>query len=193
MTWVVVSFISVIEVIDGEQTEFPIEETFVLYEFNTQEELNQKIQAEIDTINSAGAEGIRYYEQNAKQYCVGVRKIKSIFGDSPEDGTELTNSYMTVKSLVDAKKLAEGKTVEVNYIDDDTELTTVNLFWYLVSYQTNSILKNCYISRLNELRINSKSDISALESEVSKQTNDHNIEIISFTYLTNKTAEEFNK
>lgn len=128
MTWVVASFIRVIEILDGEQTEFPIEESFYLYEIGSKEELNEKIKNEIDVINSAGAEGIRYYGKNAKEYCLGVRKIKSICNtnpdfdmdeDPPSDGTELTHSYMTVKSLEDAKKLAEGKAVNVHYIDDD--------------------------------------------------------------------------
>lgn len=40
MTWVVASFIRVIEILDGEQTEFPIEESFYLYEIGSKEELN---------------------------------------------------------------------------------------------------------------------------------------------------------
>lgn len=39
--------------------------------------------------------------------------------DPPADGTELTHSYMTVKSLNDARRLVEGKAVYVHYIDDD--------------------------------------------------------------------------
>ncbi|WP_173911051.1 hypothetical protein [Acinetobacter sp. Marseille-Q1618] len=126
MTWVVVSFINVLEVTEGTQTEFPVEESFVLFNFNTQEELNQKIQAHIDLINGAGAEGMTYYDQPAKEYCLGVRKIKDIFNedpltddDPPGDRTELTHSYMTVQSLQDAKLLAEGKAVQTHYIDDD--------------------------------------------------------------------------
>jgi len=126
MTWVVVSIIRVTEVLEGEQTEFPIEETFVLLNFDTQDELNQKIQEQIDLIDAAGAEGVTYYGMPAKEYCLGVRKIKNIFNeaplgenDPPGDETELTHSYMTVKTLSDAKLLAEGKAVQVNYIDDD--------------------------------------------------------------------------
>lgn len=127
MTWCVVSFIMVVEVIDGEQTEFPVEETFILYDYHSDVELEQKIQKQIEVINEAGEEGINYYGEKSKQYCLGIRKIKTIFNepplnideDPPNNGTELTHSYMTVKSLNDAKKLAEGKAVHVHYIDDD--------------------------------------------------------------------------
>ena len=129
MTWCVASFITVIEVLNGKQTEFPIQEEFYLFEFQSDEELEKKIENQINIINSAGAEGVRYYGENAKEYFLGVRKIKTIFNeppldmneDPPTDGTELTHSYMTVKSLDDAKKLAEGKAVYVNYIDDDVD------------------------------------------------------------------------
>ena len=127
MTWAVVSFIKVIEVIDSGQTKFPIEETFTLYEFHSDEELEKKIENQINTINLAGMEGIQYSGKNAKEYCLGVRKIKTIFNeppldideDPPANGTELTHSYMTVKTLEDARRLASGKGVYVHYIDND--------------------------------------------------------------------------
>ncbi len=128
MTWFVAGLISVIEVLDCEQSEYPVEEEFYLFEAHSTEELNKKVNAEIEMINLAGQDGIRYYGKKAKQYCIGVRKIKSIFNsadgldideDPPTDGTSLIDSYMTVKSLEDAKLLAEGKAVHVHYIDDD--------------------------------------------------------------------------
>ncbi|MCG2572772.1 hypothetical protein LVY74_04265 [Acinetobacter sp. ME22] len=39
--------------------------------------------------------------------------------DNPTDGAQLTYSFMTVKTLEDAQRLADGKAVMVNYIDDD--------------------------------------------------------------------------
>lgn len=128
MTWVVVSFINVIEVSDGKQSEFPIEEQFYLYEVHSKKELEEKIFKEKELINTAGESGVTYYGKNARQYCLGVRKVKSIFNqppldidnDPPGDGSELIHSYMTVESLADAKNLAEGKAVNVYYIDDDS-------------------------------------------------------------------------
>ncbi|KXO76973.1 hypothetical protein AYL20_09430 [Acinetobacter venetianus] len=127
MTWCVVSFITVIEVLNDEQTEFPVQEDFYLFEFQSDGELEEKIEKQINIINAAGVDGVRYYGKNAKEYFLGVRKIKTIFNeppldmdeDPPADGTELTHSYMTVKSLKDARRLAEGKAVYVHYIDDD--------------------------------------------------------------------------
>lgn len=129
MTWFVVSFINIVELIAGEQTEYPVSEEFYLYEAHSEQELQAKIESEKQIINDAGRDGIHYYGQVARQYCAGVRKIKSIFNqpplhidcDPPADGTELIHSYMTVSSLADVKKLVEGKAVIVNYLDDDNE------------------------------------------------------------------------
>ncbi|MCR4532752.1 hypothetical protein [Acinetobacter venetianus] len=105
----------------------PVQEDFYLFEFQSDGELEEKIEKQINIINAAGVDGVRYYGKNAKEYFLGVRKIKTIFNeppldmdeDPPADGTELTHSYMTVKSLKDARRLAEGKAVYVHYIDDD--------------------------------------------------------------------------
>lgn len=137
MTWVVVHYITVTEVLpealksdqtefpDGIQTEFPIDEDMILYNVSSAEELEAKIQEHIEIINGAGAEGIRYCGLDAKQYCVGVRKVMNISNDEPDvedpvDETLLTYSFMTVKTLEDAQRLADGKAVMVNYIDDDS-------------------------------------------------------------------------
>lgn len=136
MSWVVVHYISVTEVLpealksdqtefpDGIQTEFPIDEDMVLYKISSEEELAEKIEAEIEVKNAAGATGITYYGLDAKQYCLGVRKVMKISNlyesiEDPVDETLLTYSFMTVKTLEDAQRLADGKAVMVNYIDDD--------------------------------------------------------------------------
>lgn len=96
----------------------------ILYNVRSDEELAEKIEAEIEVKNAAGATSVTYYDLDAKQYCVGVRKVMNIFNqegnaDNPTDGAQLTYSFMTVKTLEDAQRLADGKAVMVNYIDDD--------------------------------------------------------------------------
>lgn len=144
MTWVVVHYINVTEVLpealksdqtvfpDGIQTEFQIDEDVILYNVSSDEELNAKIQEQIELINAAGATGIRYYGLDAKEYCVGVRKVMNISNDEsdvedPVDGTSLTYTFMKVNSLEDAQLLADGKAVTVRYLDEDpmTDTDTV--------------------------------------------------------------------
>lgn len=43
MTWFVASLISVVELIDGDQEEYPVEETFYLFEAHSEAELNEKV------------------------------------------------------------------------------------------------------------------------------------------------------
>lgn len=70
---------------------------------------------------------MEYYGKNAWQYCLSIRKIKSIFNQPPLDidsdpygnDSELIHSYMTAKLLVDAKDLPKGKAVKVYYVDDE--------------------------------------------------------------------------
>ncbi|MCG2572771.1 hypothetical protein LVY74_04260 [Acinetobacter sp. ME22] len=78
MTWVVVHYITVTEVLpealktdqtafpDGIQTEFPIDEDMILYNVRSDEELAEKIEAEIEVKNAAGATGVTYYDLDAK-------------------------------------------------------------------------------------------------------------------------------
>lgn len=131
MKWFVVSLISTIEVIDKNQepqSTFPVFEDFVLISAHNEAELQEKIQSEIALINRAGASGVRYHQIPAIQRCLGVRKIRAIYNlidaennEPPTDRTELTHSYMEVASLADAQLLADGKSVYVQYIDDDAE------------------------------------------------------------------------
>lgn len=130
MTWFVVRFLTVTEVLDGHQEQYPIDEDFYLFEAHSDEELENKIQAEIEMINRTGADGVTYYGKPAKSYCLGVRKISTIINnkegldidkDPPNDGTWLNYSFMTTKTLDDAKLLAQGKAVYVRYIDSDNQ------------------------------------------------------------------------
>lgn len=129
MKWFVVSMISVIDTQGKLENDFPVSEEFYLFSASNEDELQKKINEKKLLINAVGAEGVRYKGFDAKEYCLGVRKIRSIYNeppldidsDPPSDGTELTHSFMNVKSLADAKLLASGKSVLVNYIDDDND------------------------------------------------------------------------
>jgi hypothetical protein len=126
MRWFVVSIISVIEITEGCQEDYPVFEDFFLFSADSEEELQAKIQSEIEIGNQAGASGVTYDDRPATQRYLGVRKIRAVYNkeDSdnctpPTDGSELTHCFMNVSSLEDAERLAKGHAVIVTYIDDD--------------------------------------------------------------------------
>ncbi len=128
MKWFVVSLVSVIDSESSAQIEFPVNEDFYLFCASSEGELQEKISRQMDLINKSG-EGYHLEGRAAKLRCLGARKIKSIYnnppseldGDPPGDGTELSSSFMSVRSLFEAEMLAKGKTVLVRYIDDDED------------------------------------------------------------------------
>ena len=128
MTWFVASLISVVEMLHDTQAEYPVEETFYLFEANSEAEFNEKIAKEVDLLNSAG--DCHYLDKPARWHCLGTRKVRAIYHaendfnadtdkDPPGDGTELTHSFMVAKSLADVHRLVAGKTVMVRYMDND--------------------------------------------------------------------------
>lgn len=127
MTWFVVSIISVIQASEDKQDEYPVYEDFFLFSANSEEELQRKISDRMNIIESGG--DCQYKGINAKQICLGVRKIRSIYNepprhidkDPPADATELTHSFMIVQSLPEAKQLADGKSITLRYVDDDDD------------------------------------------------------------------------
>lgn len=125
MKWFSVSFISTI-ICTSSQNEYPVFEDIILIGADSEAELQGKIKVQGELINKAGAEGITYNNEAAKQIFLGVRKIRAIYntgGDSlnnapPDDGCELTHSFYIVPSFSDAEKIASGNAVEVRYVDD---------------------------------------------------------------------------
>ncbi len=126
MTWVVASIISYFEVIGESQSEFPIYEDFYLFEVHSKVDLDNKIKATMQIIDSAGASGINFDGKPAIQKCMGVRKVKSVCNeppldmdkDRPEDGTALTNSYLIANTLEDVESYARGEAVSLLCVDD---------------------------------------------------------------------------
>lgn len=116
MAWFIISLVGVFENLDAYQQQYPIDEDIILYEAETIEKLNIKIQETIEVYDSAGAEGINYCNKPAKNYCLGVRQI-NYFPDKPSDGTWVYHSAMKVKNWQDVELLANGKAVEVQFLD----------------------------------------------------------------------------
>lgn len=75
MSWFIISLVGVFENLDAYQQQYPIDEDIILYEAETIEKLNTKIQETIEVYDSADAEGINYCNKPAKNYCLGVRQI----------------------------------------------------------------------------------------------------------------------
>lgn len=124
MTWFVASVVSCIEVIEGTQSSFPIFEDFYLLEAGSQVELDKKILNIRRTIDAAGE--CNLHGKPARQFTVGVRKIRSIYNepplhidmDQPGDGSELTHSYFEAKSKHEVELFAKGQVVNLTCVDD---------------------------------------------------------------------------
>jgi|HubBroStandDraft_1064217.scaffolds.fasta_scaffold373820_1 hypothetical protein len=127
MTWFVASIVSVIEIIDGEQEEFPIYEDFYLFEAQSEIELQDKIKSQMTLINTTG----KCYLQGvpARQKCIGIRKIRSIYNDlpghidkdPPGDRSEVSHSFFVAFSREDVELFAAGHAVTLRCVDDAGE------------------------------------------------------------------------
>ncbi|WP_374334352.1 hypothetical protein [Leeia sp.] len=128
MTWVVASFVSIIEWGDAAQDSFPIIEDNHLFEVHSQTELDDKLAARVNAINTQGASGVYYDGKPATQRCLGVRKVKTICNappldmdiDPPAHGTELSYTYLEASSKADAEHYADGEAVSLYRVDDAT-------------------------------------------------------------------------
>lgn len=127
MAWFTASIISCIIVDEGGQSSFPIYEDFYLVEANSRDELHKKIKEIMNEINAAGQ--CNYNGKPAKQKCVGVRKVRSVYNQSPLDidqdrpdsGTELSHSFMMARSITDVETYASGGAVWLWCVDDSDE------------------------------------------------------------------------
>jgi len=123
MRWYVASIIISYRLKDIEQKVFPIYENFTLFYANSRKEAWEKAKLygeEYSTIDDKleinGKDAYTKYE--------GIRKLVEIIDNEfslkkPIDGLEISYSYMEVYNKEDIKKLADGKAVKVNYIDND--------------------------------------------------------------------------
>lgn len=116
MAWFVVSFVSVAELIDGQQYQYPVNEDLILYQAHSEQELADKMQEAINICNEIGQDGVSYYDKPAIDYYIGSRQIKSL-PDKPSDGTWVYHSAMNVKNWQDVELLADGKAVKVQFLD----------------------------------------------------------------------------
>lgn len=127
MTWFVASIASVIETIDGSQSEYPVYEDFYLFEASSEQELKDKIKRQMQTINIAGE--CTFLGKPARQRCIGTRKIRSIYNSEsgdidnlpPADGTELSHSFYVAASLKEAENFGLGKPTFMKCVDDSEE------------------------------------------------------------------------
>lgn len=120
MTWHIVSISTVAETINGNQAQYPINEDLILYQAHSKDELDKKIQDAIDLCNAVGADGITYYDEPAIDYYIGTRQINA-FTQKPADDTWIYYSAMKVKSWQEVLLLADGKAVEVQFLDKDNQ------------------------------------------------------------------------
>jgi hypothetical protein len=124
MTWFVASIVSVIQSDSGVQDDYPIYEDHYLVEASSKDELDKKVDEIAKTIDAAGE--CEYKGEKARQICIGVRKIRSVYNptpldidaDRPTSGTELTHSFLVTSSLEEAKSFADGGAVQIWCVDD---------------------------------------------------------------------------
>ncbi len=127
MTWYGASIITTIIVKEGTQDVFPVFEDVYLIEAENREfayekakNLGLQIQNADDTLQFNGIP--------AKCEFLGIRKLRSIYNGAetgdvdtspPVSGAEITHSYFEISNKEDLKKFAEGKRINVDYLDDD--------------------------------------------------------------------------
>ena len=129
MTWYAASIITVTKVLDGEQDMFPIEESVYLVEAKTREDAFRRAEELGKELEFSGKEGVRWCGRSAIVQFLGIRKLRSIYPPAdqfmsiddatPVDGAEITHNVFEVKNMEQAQLLANGKFVDVSYIDDD--------------------------------------------------------------------------
>ncbi|WP_374334351.1 hypothetical protein [Leeia sp.] len=117
MTWYIASLVSLIEQTEGGQQVFPMFEEYYLFEAHTDAELQAHIAAEADSIQAAGASGLRYCGKEATQRYLGVRQINALPAQ-PVDGAWLTRSRMIAASREEAERYAQGEGVWLRCVPD---------------------------------------------------------------------------
>ncbi len=122
MTWVVAHIVSVAELISGEQTKFPTFEEMYLIEAHSDEEYQNSLGRIVDLINEAGECTVD--DMPARIKVIGVRKVSTIYNpppytmdaDKPVHGTEVASIEYEFSKIADAKKFADGTSMEVKVI-----------------------------------------------------------------------------
>jgi hypothetical protein len=107
----------------------PVYENFFLVSAASRNEAVAKAH-EIGRLEMEASFGNTLNGQPAETTFLGVRKVRTIYtrlagpdSTPPADGDELTHSFFTVDDMNAARALAEGKAVEVTYIDSDRDIT----------------------------------------------------------------------
>lgn len=124
MTWYTASIIISCRLKEGRQEVFPVYENFTLFKAGSRKEafekavLYAKEYAEIDDqlqMNGKPA----YWKFEGIRKLVEIRNYLSdeLDAERPENGVEVSSSYMEVDSEEELSDLAEGKAVGVRYVD----------------------------------------------------------------------------
>ena len=128
MTWYVASCIMAIIQEEGHNGPIPVFENFFLISATSRAEAKKRA-IQIGISEAAVDDGTTLDGRPAKTLFMGVRKIRSIYGQSkgmdelpPIDGDELSHSFYHVPDLETVRSLAEGKVVTITYVDDDESI-----------------------------------------------------------------------
>lgn len=126
MAWFAVSCISIIVNKDKSfQEYYPVDEEILLFEADTNEELNNKLNNYINDWYKGDITETMYNGKKAVQKYLGIRTIKPLTSnilDSycktnlPQDDTEVMSFIYKLNSSKDMKKLADGKAVDITIL-----------------------------------------------------------------------------
>lgn len=129
MTWFTASFISATKDLDHEKGGYLAYEDYYLFEANSQQEYDAKLDKAIEELKMKYTDCIYQHKQMQVEY-VGIRKILTITNNSPNfdkdedppnDDCVLSYNFLTTENLEQAKQYAQGKAVNAYYIDSDHE------------------------------------------------------------------------
>ncbi|EOX8447020.1 DUF4288 domain-containing protein [Salmonella enterica] len=125
MTWYVASVIMSIRRKDGRQKNIPVYENFILIEEESCEQAISKVKDMAVEEARIASERLTLNDKPAYMFFEGVRKLIKISNPPnidldavpPVSGTELTYSEYLVKNKKQIKKLVQGKSIKLKYID----------------------------------------------------------------------------
>lgn len=129
MTWFTASFISATKFPNDGESSYLVYEDYYLFEANTQQEYNDKLDRAIDELKTKYSNHTYQNKPSQVEY-VGIRKILTITNfnpnldkeeDPPDDDCILSYNFLTTKTLNEAKQYAIGGEVFANYIDGDNQ------------------------------------------------------------------------
>ena len=124
MPWFAAHVIMSVRFKDGNQDTYPVWENIILLEAPTDKEAWQKAEQRAIEDEGDSQGSFTWGGRPATWVFAGIRKLimTDYLGARPESGTEVTYSEMELATAEDLRKLVDGESVEVTYVEQAPRL-----------------------------------------------------------------------